>query len=336
MIPRIAVDAMGGDHAPGVVVEGAVMSAKEALAPHEIVLFGQEEVLHPLLAEHGGEGIDSISIVHAPDVIEMDDTPSSALKSKPYSSIHLGLGSVKAGHCHAFLSNGNTGAAMASSLFILGRISNVARPSLAGVYPTTKSFSIVMDVGANVDCKPSHLAQFAQMGSIYAEKVLGRENPAIALMNVGEEPGKGNEQSKAAFQEISALKGINFIGNIEGRDLMHHAADVVVVDGFVGNIMLKLGESIATALKGMFMEAISGQNLSAEEAGLVKKVLGSVFQRFNYEEYGGVPLLGVNGTVLIGHGGSSAIACKKIIQEAAKIAPLGLAEEIERGLAIGD
>jgi len=332
MIPRIAVDAMGGDHAPDVVVEGAILSAKEAKTAHEIFLFGQEESLNTLLSKHGGENIDSIHVVHAPDVIEMDESPSTALKSKPNSSIHLGLGYVKAGKCDAFLSNGNTGAAMAGALFILGRLPNVSRPSLAGIYPTTKSFSIVMDVGANVDCKPSHLAQFAKMGSIYAEKHLKRDNPIVALMNVGEEPGKGNEQVKAAFEEIEKLEGINFIGNIEGRDLMHHAADVVVCDGFVGNIMLKLGESVATALKQMFMEAIQGNNLSQEEAGLVKKVLGSVFQRFNYEEYGGAPLLGVNGTVLIGHGGSSARACKHIIQEAAEIAPLALPAAIESAL----
>ncbi|HET6569750.1 MAG TPA: phosphate acyltransferase PlsX, partial [Rhodothermales bacterium] len=252
MAIRVAVDAMGGDRAPSVVIEGAVRAVQSAAEPIEILLFGPEDALRQA-AETAGVTLDPsfIQVVNAPDVIGMGESPTAAVKGKPRSSIHLGLGAVKAGKADAFVSAGNTGAVMAASLFILGRLPGVARPSVIGYYPTVQSFCILLDAGTNVDCKPEHLLQFAQMGTIYARNMLKRDNPVVALMNIGEEPGKGNEQVKAAFDLLAGSPDVNFRGNIEGRDVLEHAADVIICDGFVGNIMLKLGESVATALVRM-------------------------------------------------------------------------------------
>lgn len=307
---------MGGDHAPGVVVEGAVQALRHADGELHVVLVGPEDTIRPLLAEHDTEGLP-LDVLDAPEVIGMAESPTTAVKSKPRSSIHIGLGAHKQGAVDAFASAGNTGAVMAASLFILGRLPGVARPALPGYFPTTKSYSIVIDVGANVDSKPEHLAQFAQMGQVYAEGVMQREHATVGLLNVGEERGKGNEAAKAAYELIAALDGVNFIGNMEGRDIMHHAADVIVCDGFVGNIVLKLGESLRTALPELLGAEIKAQGLGPDEIGLLQRVFGNVTRPFSYEEYGGVPLLGVDGAVLIGHGGSSARAIAEMIRRAA-------------------
>ncbi len=320
MALRVAVDAMGGDRAPEVVVEGALRAAQAAPAGLHVLLFGPEARLREELSKQGGDGARGIDVVDAPEVIGMGEAPAAAVKTKQRSSIHLGLLAHKQGQADAFVSAGNTGAVMAAALFILGRLPSVARPSVMGFYPTTESYSVVLDMGTNVDCKPEHLVQFAKMGAIYARAVLKRENPVVALMNIGEEPGKGNEQVKAAFELLQQTPGLNFRGNIEGRDLLHHAADVVVCDGFVGNIMLKLGESLATAFPRMVAAEMQRLGLSPQEQQLVARVLGGVQKRFNYEEYGGAPLLGVSGNVLIGHGGSTARAVERMIQTAAEVA----------------
>ena len=317
MAIRIAVDAMGGDHAPTVVVEGAIRAAKASPETH-VLLFGPEDVIKAELQSAGGADGLPIHVVHAPEVIGMGEAPAAAVKSKQASSIHLGLGAHKQGKADGFISAGNTGAVMAASLFILGRLPGVARPSVIGFFPTTESYCIVLDVGTNVDCKPEHLLQFAKMATVYARAVMKRENPIVALMNVGEEPGKGNEQVKAAFELLSREPGINFRGNIEGRDVLHHAADVVVCDGFVGNVMLKLGESVASAFPQMIKEEMGRLQSTDEEKQAVWRILSGVQKRFNYEEYGGAPLLGVNGNVLIGHGGSTARAVERMILMAAE------------------
>ena len=310
---RVAVDAMGGDHAPAVVVDGCVEAARRMGSDVVILLTGPADVLEPMLRERGAEGLP-IRVVDAPDIIAMAESPATALKSKPRSSIHVGLGACRAGEADAFVSAGNTGAVLGASVVVLKKLPGVLRPAIIGYYPTVRSFALVIDVGTNVDCKPEQMVQFAQMASIYVEHVLHRERPVVALMNVGEEPGKGNEQAKAAFPLLQSAGGINFRGNIEGRDLMQHAADIVVCDGFVGNIMLKIGESIATEVPRMIADEMARQNMTPEEQRVVGQALDGVARRFDYQEYGGVPLLGVNGNVIISHGGSSARAIRRMVE----------------------
>ena len=323
---------MGGDYAPAVVVEGAVRAAQQAAGELHLLLFGPEARLQAELDRHEAATSLPIQVVDAPEVIGMGEAPTAAVKSKQRSSIHLGLGAHKAGEADAFISAGNTGAVMAASLFILGRLPGVARPAVIGFYPTTQSFCIILDVGTNVDVRPEHLVQFAQMGSVYAERIMKRERPVVALMNIGEEPGKGNDQVKAAFELLQRQTDLNFRGNIEGRDLMHHAADVVVCDGFVGNVMLKLGESMATVLTEMVRQEMERQQLTAAEQAVVARILRGVQKPFNYEEYGGAPLLGVDGNVLIGHGGSSARAIERLILTAAEVAQQDVAGSIAAAL----
>ncbi|RMH50647.1 MAG: phosphate acyltransferase PlsX, partial [Bacteroidetes bacterium] len=232
----------------------------------------------------------------------------------------------------AFISAGNTGAVMAASLFILGRLPGVQRPTVIGFFPTPESYCIVLDVGTNIDCKPEHLVQFAQMGSVYAERVLHRPSPGVALMNVGEEPGKGNELVKSAYALLKDTPGLNFVGNIEGRDVFRHAADVVVCDGFVGNVMLKLGESVVPLLKHLVGREMQRRALPPEQQQLVLEVLRATLRPFNYEEFGGAPLLGVDGTVLIGHGSSTARAIERMIQSAAEVARQQVAASIAAAL----
>ena len=309
---------MGGDHAPALVVEGAVQALRDADGALRVLLVGPEAEVQAELAQHDVDGLP-LQTVDAPEVIGMGEAPAAAVKTKSRSSIHVGLGAQKQGAADAFVSAGNTGAVMAAAVFGLGRVSGVSRPALPGFFPTTESHCLLLDVGANVDSRPEHLVEFAQMGRIYAERVLGRSNPTVGLLNVGEEPGKGNEAAKAAHEQLAALGGLNFVGNVEGRDLMHHAADVVVCDGFVGNVLLKFGESVRTVLPQLIGQELKAQGMGRDEAGIVQRVLGGVTNRFSYEEYGGSPLLGVDGTVLIGHGGSSARAGAQMIRRAAEV-----------------
>ncbi len=322
---------MGGDHAPSVVVEGATEALRQAGGDLAVVLVGPEATVRAELARHDTDGLD-LEVLDAPEVIGMAESPAAAVKTKTRSSIHVGLGAHKQGAADAFASAGNTGAVMAASLFLLGRLPGVLRPAIPGVFPTVESYCILVDVGANVDSKPEHLAQFARMGHVYAERVMQRPEPKVGLLNVGEEPGKGNEAAKAAHPLIDAL-GLNFVGNIEGRDVMRHAADVVVCDGFVGNITLKLGESLATALPQLIRAEVQAQGLGEAEVGLIRRVFGNVVRPFSYEEYGGTPLLGVEGTSVIGHGGSSARAIAQMIHRAAEIARQDVHGAIAEALA---
>ena len=319
---------MGGDDAPSVVLEGSLRAAQHAADRVELLLFGPEATLRDGLAAYDTAGLP-IRIVDAPEVIGMAESPVAAVKTKQRSSIHLGLGAHKQGHADAFVSAGNTGAVMAAALFILGRLSGVARPTLMGYFPTTKSMCFVVDVGSNVDCKPEHLVQFAQMGSIYARYVMNVARPVVGLLNIGEEPGKGNEQVKETFDLLEQVEDLHFRGNIEGRDVLHHAADVVVCDGFVGNALLKFGESVPTAFTQMVRDEMQTQALGPEQQQIVGRVLGGVRERFNPDGYGGAPLLGIDGNVRIGHGSATPRAIEQMILAAAT----SVEQELKRHLA---
>ena len=330
---RIAIDAMGGDHAPEVVVEGAIGAVTRFPDDLTVILVGDEQEIRSFLPESEEDDLPpGLEIVHAEQVIEMAESPASALKTKPNSSIHVGLGLLAKGHANSFVSAGNTGAVMAASIFVPGRIDGVLRPSIASYYPTSKNFCIVLDVGANVECKPEHLVQFAKMGRLYIERVHQRENPTIGLMNIGEERSKGNDLVKETYKLLESVPELNFIGNIEGRDLMAHGADLVICDGFVGNIMLKIGESVATILVDMLKSEVEGMKLTWDERATVAKVVGTVKKRFDYEEFGGAPLLGIRGNIMIGHGGSSAKAIERLIVAGSEMArhkvAASIAEEI--------
>lgn len=317
MAMRIAVDAMGGDNAPEAVIEGTLSAVRAAEGDLHVALFGPEDRVHDLLEAHDGSADLPIQVVDAPDVIGMGESPASAVKRKQQSSIHLGLGAHKAGKVDAFVSAGNTGAVMAASIFTLGRISGVERPSIVGYFPTLRGSSIVVDIGTNVDCKPEHLVQFARMATVYTRHVLKIDEPSVGLLNIGEEPGKGNEQVKAAYDLLSETDDVHFKGNVEGGDLLTYASDIIVCDGFVGNILLKFGESMTTVLSKMTQQEMERQSLAPEEQKLVAGVLGEVRKGFDADERGGAPLLGVNGTVVIGHGRSNAAAVTQMIHTAA-------------------
>ena len=306
---RVAVDAMGGDRAPAVIVEGALLATQ--LPGVEVVLVGPEEQI----AEHlPSSPVEGLSIVHAPEVIGMAESPTAAVKSKQRSLMHIGIGLQRTGAADAFISAGNTGAVMAVGLFTLGRVPGVSRPVLPGIFPTVSGPCVLLDVGANMDCKPEHLLQFGQMGSVFAEQVLGYESARVGLLNIGEEPGKGNEAAKAAHALLENAPGLNFVGNLEGRDLMLHAADVIVCDGFVGNILLKFAESIKTVIPALISSELAAHGTSG---GNLAPILGGVMRKFSYEEFGGMPLLGLDGCIMIGHGGSSSKAVCKMIEVAA-------------------
>jgi len=328
---RIAIDAMGGDHAPDVVLQGALEAARNH-PDLTLLVVGPKGLLEERLTALGVTDLP-FTLVDAPDVIGMDESPATAVKMKTRSSIHVGLGLHKQGHADAFVSAGNTGAVMAASLFILGRLPSVSRPSLPSFYPTVKGGSLLIDVGSNVDCKPEHLVQFARMGVCYAKKVWQRENPTVALLNIGEEPGKGNEQAKAAFTLLSQAQGLNFVGNCEGRDVLHHPADVIVTDGFTGNILLKFGESLPGAFKILFGQAAERLGMPREALAPVGALLKEVQRAFDYQNYGGMPLLGLSGTSLIGHGSSSARAIERLIVAGAEVAQAHLPEAISEGMA---
>ena len=315
-----------GMSAPEVVVEGAVNAAKSD-PEIEVVLFGPDEQIRRLLPADSPE---SVSIVDAPDVIGMAESPSAALRKKTESSIHRALGAHKAGKADAFVSAGNTGAVMAVSLVVLGRLGSISRPSVIGLFPSIKGQVVVVDVGTNVDCKPEHLVHFAVMGSIYAERILGCDSPRVGLLNVGEERGKGNELTKAAFDLLEQTPAVNFAGNIEGRDILAHAADVVVCDGFVGNVILKLGESVASVLPKLVGAEMQHLGLPAEQQQIVAKTLSGVRKKFDYEEFGGAPLLGVDGNVIIGHGGSTVRAIENMVRSGAQLVRQGVRDALEK------
>lgn len=324
----IAVDAAGGDYYPESPVKGAVEAVRE-LDYLQVILVGPESVVSKQLEELDYDG-RRIQVQDAPQIIEMDEAPAQAVKTKRNSSIVVGLGMIDAGKADAFVSAGNTGALLAASTFLLGKLEGVIRPTIAATYPTVKGFRLLLDAGANLDMRPEMYSQFARMGCIYAEEIMGIEQPRIGLLNVGEEEEKGTEVIKDAYTELSKLSG--FVGNVEGRDILSAKADVFVCDGFVGNLLLKFGESIPGALTKLVGAGIREMDLTPQEARTVKKVLKSSLATFNYEHIGGIPFLGVNGVSMVGHGGSTPRAVKNMILNAAKCVEQNINEKIVASL----
>jgi glycerol-3-phosphate acyltransferase PlsX len=308
---------MGGDFAPKNEVAGAIEVFK-SLKPGtdlEIILVGHEQKIKKELAAYDLSSVN-YSIVHADDVVTMEDDPTEVVKKRKNSSLYKGAELHANGYADAFVSAGNTGAMLSVSTILLGRIKGVSRPAIGTFLPSDSKYPVfVMDVGANVDCKPRFLYEFAVMGSIYMAQTLGVENPKVGLLSVGEEEKKGNEAVRLAHQALID-SNLNFIGNIEGGDIFRGACNVVVCDGFTGNVVLKLAESFPSFLKVKFKEYASKNLLNKLLMLMAMPALKSTFKQFNYEEYGGVPLLGVNGVSIIGHGKSSPKAIKNMILKA--------------------
>lgn len=331
---RIALDAMGGDFAPRATVAGALLAIGELDSAHCIQLVGRttvvSEQLDALLADAEFSAAaphrDRISIIEAPDVVEMTDKPGSVMRGKPNSSMMVGLKLQAAGQSDAFVSAGNTGAQMAASMVVLKLHEGLKRPAIATVFPTARKSVVVLDSGANVDCGAEELVQFAQLGAVYAEDILGRTNPAVGLLSIGEEAEKGNAAVKEAHHLLQSA-GLNFIGNVEGRDLPNGATergpiDVVVCDGFVGNVVLKFYEAIAPFIIGLLAKS-----------GVDQKMMMSALKQLDYSEHGGAPLLGVNGVSIISHGKSSPRAIKNALKVAVQAVESKMDEHIRRRLA---
>jgi len=316
----IVVDAMGGDNAPSCVVEGVIDALRESGNRFEILLIGQEEKVTPLLQQHDAGDLN-IRFMHAPEVVTMEDIPAIAVKTKQESSLVKGLKLCKTGEAHAYVSAGNTGAQMAASLFVLGRLPGVLRPTIYAYFPRIgEGLTNIVDVGANVDCKPENLVQFAEMLTIYQRYAAKIDNPVVGLLNIGEEEGKGPEYLKQTWkmlQEAHLEQKINFIGNIEGHDILAGKATIVVCDGLVGNTILKFGESIPHFLGSLFKPALEklvmAGKLDQNSAALAGKTFKEIFEPFDVEKFGGVPFLGVDGISIVGHGRSSSRAIKNMI-----------------------
>ncbi len=322
---RIAVDAMGGDHAPSEIVKGAVMAAEEN--DIRVLLIGDESLLRQETEETA-----RVRIVHAAEVIEMNESPVSAVRRKKEASIVKAVQMVKDGVADGVVSAGHTGATMAAGLLILGRIAGVERPALVSVIPRPTGCTVLLDVGANIDCRPSHLVQFAIMGSVYAELGLGIVLPRVGLLSNGEERTKGNELSLATYPLLERAP-IHFIGNVEGRDLFSGRVDVIVCDGFIGNIVLKTGEGLAKAFSQLIKQELTASWMAKMSAAMAARTLRNIRDRFDYAEYGGVPLLGVNGVVVVSHGKSKAKAIKNAIRTAAEAARMDLVRSIGDGIS---
>ena len=302
---KIAIDAMGGDYAPEQIVFGSVRAAKKYGC--EIVLVGDEQKIRKVLEEEQGWQDLKISVHHASEVIEMGEHPGAAIRRKKDASVVVDTRLVKDGVCDAVLSAGSTGAAAASALLVLGRIKGIDRPTIATPMPTPRGVTLLLDSGANVDSKPRHLVQSALMGSIYSQYIFDMEKPRVGLLNIGEEETKGNEQALATYPLLQQMTTINFIGNVEGRDIPKGNVDVVICDGFVGNVVLKFAEGLAKTLMKLIKETIKdGGFLAKLGALLVMPALKKLGKRLDVTEYGGAPLLGVDGCCIICHGSSNA------------------------------
>ncbi len=308
---RIALDAMGGDNAPEAVVDGAVEAAQLADGRFELILVGRQDELESYISKRG-HSTGNIEIVHAPDVISMSESPATAIRRKREASIVVATKLHKEGVADAVVSAGNTGAAVASSLLSLGRMPGIDRPAIALFFPSRNGGTIVLDGGANSDNVPMHLEQFGYMGAAYAELILGRKNPRVGLLNIGEESSKGSELTREAH-ELLAASGLNFAGNVEGMDVIAGKVDVVVTDGFTGNVLLKFAESVAHYFGDIIKEGIEESLRAKIGAMFMKPVLRKMGKTLDYAEYGGMPLLGIDGVTIIGHGGSNAKAIKNAV-----------------------
>ena len=325
----IAVDASGGDYAPHEIVKGAIKAAQEYGV--EIVLVGKKKVLHVLAGRHLQKL--GITIVEASQTIGCDESPIKAIRSKPHSSIVVGVNLVKEGKAAAFVSAGSTGAVLGASLFALGKAKGIERPAIACIMDITPSTPVLLiDAGANVDCRPSHLVQFAQMGAIYSQHVLGISSPRVGLLSNGAEESKGNQLVQESYQLLKKAGNLNFIGNIEGHDILKVAADVVVTDGFTGNVVLKTIEGLSDSFLNSMRQighVISNAYRFRGRDLLRDLGLGSLVNRIDYREYGGACLLGVNGNIIIAHGRSQAKTIKNAIGIARHMAEQGIAQVIK-------
>jgi glycerol-3-phosphate acyltransferase PlsX len=327
----IAVDAMGGDHAPRPEVEGAVAAAREFGV--RILMVGLLPELKRELAKHPHRGLP-IEIVPASEVITMHDSPSQAFRKKKDSSAHVAAKLVRGGLADGLISAGNTGAVMAVARFGLGTLTSVDRPALAAPFPTARGgTSVLVDVGANVDSKPAHLVQFAVMGEIYYRAIFGTRRPKVALLSIGEEEMKGNELTREAHSRLKQST-LNFVGNVEGREIFGGAVDVIVCDGFIGNVALKISEGVAQHIVALLKDALQSTLSSQVGYVLSRKAYKSFRKKIDYSEYGGAPLLGVRGVTVIGHGSSNAHAIKNAIRVATELVRGGVNERIEQELSM--
>jgi phosphate acyltransferase len=315
---------MGGDHAPANTVAGSVEAIRESGGRFSVLLVGQEEKIRAELQKPENSFPsptlrEKCVVVNASQIIEMHDSPTAAVKTKRDSSISVGLTMQKEGRADAFLSAGNTGAVMSASTLILGRVNGVSRPTIGTLFPTAKTPCLVVDAGANVDCRPQHLFEFGVMGSIYMKAIVGRANPTVGLLSIGEEDSKGNE---VTFETLPLLRksNLNFVGNVEGRDILKGEVDVVVCDGFVGNILLKFGESVPGFFKAKFTDFAARNFMNKLSVLVARKGMRTVMKELDYQEHGGVPLLGVDGVSLIGHGRSTPKAIKNMVLRAEEMA----------------
>lgn len=324
---KIAVDVMGTDYGPRELVLGAVQAVKAYNC--EVALVGDSEIIKSLLAEYKADHEPKITIYHSSQVINMDEHPGIAVKTKKDASIVVATKLLREKECDALVSSGSTGAAVAAALFGLGRIRGIERPAIATPIPSLTGTTVVLDSGAKVDAKPEHMVQSAIMGSVYAELMLKIKKPRVGLLNIGEEETKGNEQALATYPLLKAEEHINFVGNVEGRDINNGTVDVVVCDGFVGNVVLKFAEGLASAIMKLMKEAIMGGGLLAKLGGLlIKPAMGGLKKRLDPAEYGGALLLGVKAPFIICHGSSKAKAIKNAIGVAIDFAKRDVVEHI--------
>lgn len=323
----IVLDAMGSDNYPVPEVEAAFQAA--ALLDTKILLVGQKEKLHPLMAEHTPD--PRVELIHAPEVLEMGDKPARNARRKADNSMAVGMDLVKDGTADAFVTAGNTGGAMANGLFRLGRIAGVKRPALTTILPTRQGYAIAVDIGANADCKPLYLLQFGIMGSIYAEKVLGIKNPRVALLSNGEEEGKGNTLVKETFP-VFKESSLNFVGNAEPKELFGGEVDVIVHDGFTGNVLIKSSEAVSNLLLEIMKEELTSSLRTKIGAGLAMPAFKNLRKMMDPRQIGAAPLLGIDGLVFVGHGRSDALALVNSIKRAQQAVDAGLLASLKEAI----
>jgi glycerol-3-phosphate acyltransferase PlsX len=299
----------------------------------EVILVGRRGLVQAELEKHNTAGLP-LTLKHASEVIEMHEHPAAAVRAKKDNSMIVGMEMVKRREADAFFTAGNSGGALAAALFRLGRIRGVKRPALSTVFPsqTPQGFCFILDIGANTDCRPEYLLQFAMMGSVYAERVLGVPNPRVAIVSNGEEEGKGNQLVQDTVPLLKASP-LNFVGNAEGKDILRGLADVIVTDGFTGNVIIKLAEGVSRFLMDLLKENLTASSMSKVGAALAKPAFDNVRSRLDYREYGGAPLLGIDGVVIVGHGRSDALAIKNAIRVATQTVENSVLEAIKQGLA---
>ncbi|HYE65612.1 MAG TPA: phosphate acyltransferase PlsX, partial [Pyrinomonadaceae bacterium] len=331
---RVVVDAMGSDHAPHAEIDGALAASRDLGIG--VILVGQREKVVPELRRCGwrGAGDRGIEFVEAEEVIGMDEPVATSVRRKKKSSLRVGARLVTEGQADGFVSAGNTGAAMMTAKMVIGMLPGVDRPALAAMIPTkTGKPTLLLDVGANAECKPYHLAQFAIMGDAYSRAVLGTLKPSVGLMSIGEEEAKGNDLTKEAFPLLRDLGSLNFVGNVEGRDVFTGAVDVIVTDGFTGNVMLKLSEGLTDAMLSMIKRELTSSTVTKAGAMLAKPAFRNIKKRLDYTEYGGAPLLGVRQIVVIAHGSSNARAIRNAIRSCKEFSEHHASERIQDGVA---